>query len=80
MEFRIGFDITLVIILILFILLIISWRKNRKLKEENIEKQKQWLRMKNVTDMVSFHIRAYKEGKNAFTVLRDILEIMRDYL
>lgn len=76
MEFKIA----LVVIAVLLILLFLSWRKNKRLKGENIKKQKEWLKMKNVSDMVSFHIRAYKEGKNPYTVLRDILEVMRNYL
>ena len=61
-----------ILTLIFFILLIISKIKYKKLYNQLIDKNKEFTHVKNRLSMIEYYHRNYKEGKNPFTVLRDI--------
>lgn len=61
-----------ILALIFFILLIISKIKYKKLYKQLIDKNKEFTYVKNRLSMIEYYHRNYKEGKNPFTVLRDI--------
>lgn len=61
-----------ILALIFFILLIISKIKYKKLYNQLIDKNKEFTHVKNRLSMIEYYHRNYKEGKNPFTVLRDI--------
>lgn len=61
-----------ILALVFFILLIISKIKYKKLYKQLIDKNKEFTQVKNRLSMIEYYHRNYKEGKNPFTVLRDI--------
>lgn len=61
-----------ILALVFFILLIISKIKYKKLYKQLIDKNKEFTYVKNRLSMIEYYHRNYKEGKNPFTVLRDI--------
>lgn len=61
-----------ILALVFFILLIISKIKYIKLYKQLIDKNKEFTQVKNRLSMIEYYHRNYKEGKNPFTVLRDI--------
>lgn len=61
-----------ILALVFFILLIISKIKYKKLYKQLIDKNKEFTQVKNKLSMIEYYHRNYKEGKNPFTVLRDI--------
>lgn len=61
-----------ILALVFFILLIISKIKYKKLYKQLIDKNKEFTHAKNRLSMIEYYHRNYKEGKNPFTVLRDI--------
>lgn len=61
-----------ILALVFFILLIISKIKYKKLYNQLIDKNKEFTQVKNKLSMIEYYHRNYKEGKNPFTVLRDI--------
>lgn len=61
-----------ILALVFFILLIISKIKYKKLYNQLIDKNKEFTHVKNRLSMIEYYHRNYKEGKNPFTVLRDI--------
>ena len=61
-----------ILALVFFILLIISKIKYKKLYKQLIDKNKEFTQIKNRLSMIEYYHRNYKEGKNPFTVLRDI--------
>lgn len=60
------------IILLFLILYILTKIKYIKLDKAYIKDNKEFIQAKSKLSMVEYHYRNYKEGKNPFTVLRDI--------
>lgn len=65
-----------ILTLIFFILLIISKIKYKKLYNQLIDKNKEFTHVKNRLSLIEYYHRNYKEGKNPFTVLRDISDTL----
>ena len=64
------------IILCLVITVFIMFKKYRGLINQYNEKSRECLCKSNKLSMVEYHYRNYKEGKNPFTVLRDVGEVL----
>lgn len=58
--------------LIFLVLFILSKIQLHRLNKQYIDNNKQYLRVKSKLSMIESYNRNYKEGKNPFTVLRDI--------
>lgn len=66
----------LIIIIICFIIMLVKYIQCRnKLYEQN----DMYLYYKNKLSMIEYQYRNYKEGMNAFTVLRNISKILNDF-
>lgn len=67
----IGFVVSLIIVLLLTVY------KYRNLLGKYNSSKKYFLQKANQVSMIEYHYRNYKEGTNAFTVLRNIGEILQ---
>lgn len=67
------------IIVILIVLLILVLSKYLYYKEELYAQNDMFTYYKNKISMIEYHYRNYREGKNPFTVLRNIGDIIQDY-
>jgi len=79
-NFYIMIGTVMCLIIMLLCAYIISIRKYKYLLDEYYLERRQHLKRSNQISMIEYHYRAYKEGKNAFTVLRDIGEVISDDL
>lgn len=75
-TFFIIFSIIIIVVLYFIIAYILVKHRYKKLLEEYSIEKRNYLRKVNQVSMIEYHFREYKEGKNPFTVLRDIGEII----
>lgn len=71
--------ILLGIILVLIVSIIVIAIKYTQLKDDYIAQTDMYTYYRNKVSMIEYHYRNYQEGKNAFTVLRKIGDIIQDY-
>ena len=64
----------IILLILLLVLLILCYIKYRGIKSLYEQDKQDWLYTRSQFSMIESHFRAYKEGKNPFTVLRDIGE------
>lgn len=67
------------IIVLLVILLALVLNKCLYYKDELYAQNDMFTYYKNKISMIEYHYRNYREGKNPFTVLRSIGDIIQDY-
>ena len=68
--------ILLIIAIICFIIMLIKYID---IKNQLYEQNDMYLYYKNKISMIEYQYRNYKEGMNAFTVLRNIASILKDF-
>ena len=68
--------ITIIAISCLLIVNIVLILKYRKLQEEYYEIKSEYLFKANQISMIEYHYRNFKEGKNPYTVIRDISNVL----
>ena len=68
--------VCIVVTLLILILFILNKIKYNKLTRKYIDKCKDCTRIKNKISMIEYFHRDFKEGKNPYTVLRDIKSIL----
>lgn len=66
----------IILIILLSVLLIICYIKYRGIRNLYELDKGDWLYSKSQFSMIESHYRAFKEGRNPYTVLRDIGEII----
>jgi len=66
----------IIFIFLLLVLLILCYIKYKGVKNLYEQDKSIWLFTKNKFSLIESHFREYKEGKNPFTVLRDIGEVI----
>lgn len=69
-------NLLILIIIILLVLLILCYIKYRNIQNLYEEEKSDWLYASNKFSMLEYQYRKFKEGTNAFTVLRDMGEII----
>ena len=67
------------IILILIVVVFLLWYKYIQCRDELYAQNDMYNYYKNKVSMIEYHYRNYKEGKNPFTVLRVMGDIIQDY-
>lgn len=68
--------ILLIIAIICFIIMLIKYID---IKNQLYEQNDMYLYYKNKISMIEYQYRNYKEGMNAFTVLRNMASILKDF-
>lgn len=68
--------ILLIIVIICFIIMLIKYID---IKNQLYEQNDMYLYYKNKISMIEYQYRNYKEGMNAFTVLRNMASILKDF-
>ena len=68
--------ITIFAISCLLIINIVLILKYRKMQEEYYEIKSEYLFKANQISMIEYHYRNFKEGKNPYTVIRDISNVL----
>lgn len=68
--------ILLIIAIICFIIMLIKYID---IKNQLYEQNDMYLYYKNKISMIEYQYRNYKEGMNAFTVLRNMANILKDF-
>lgn len=68
--------ILLIIAIICFIIMLIKYID---IKNQLYEQNDMYLYYKNKISMIEYQYRNYKEGMNAFTVLRNVASILKDF-
>ena len=67
------------VICLLTIILVVILQKYLYYKNELYAQNDMFTYYKNKVSMIEYHYRNYREGKNPYTVLRDIGAIIQDY-
>lgn len=75
----IVYSIIGICIFILIIILLVIVKKYLYYKSKYKIEKKMNLYYKNKLSMLEYHFRNYREGKNPYTILRNIGDILQDY-
>lgn len=67
------------VICLLTIILVVILQKYLYYKNELYAQNDMFTYYKNKVSMIEYHYRNYREGKNPYTVLRNIGDIIQDY-
>lgn len=67
------------VICLLAIILVVILQKYLYYKNELYAQNDMFTYYKNKVSMIEYHYRNYREGKNPYTVLRNIGDIIQDY-
>lgn len=70
--------LTIIIILLILCIGVITVRYNKLKKEYRVLRYNN-LNERTTLSMIEYHYRKFKEGQNAYTVLRDMSNVLRDY-
>lgn len=74
LEFFIG-----ITDIILVLGLVVIYFKVKKLKNEKEQLTKETTKLKAKVSMIEYHYRNYREGKNPYTEMRGIGDVLQDY-
>lgn len=79
MEFEFIFFVFILVFIISIVICIKQFLKIRELKEKEAYIKKEFEKIRGKLSMIEYYHRNYREGKNPFTMLRKMADVLQGY-